>query len=176
MNTYIAFIRGINVSGQKLIRMAELKHHLESIGFSGVKTYIQSGNLVFGSEENSPEKVRTSIEEKILSEYGFEADVLIRLPDEITKIIAGNPFADRDLERLYVTLLAEEPAEAHIEKLKTFDHSPEEFFLIGKTIYFYAPNGYGRAKMNNNFFESKLKVKATTRNWKTINVLAEMAM
>ena len=81
----------------------------------------------------------------------------------------------KDPERFYITFLSEIPTPDNIEKLKTFNYSPEEYRLINTTIYFYAANGYGRAKMNNNYFESKLKVFATTRNWKTVYKLVEMS-
>jgi len=177
MQTYIALLRGINVSGQKKIKMADLRAHCEALGFEAVQTYIQSGNIVFQSGEKDPGKLEAIIEEKIQKEYGFEVSVLIRKPGEFSKILENNPFLKRgeDPNRLAVTFLAEQPSPDRLEKLKEYDYSPEAYAIEGRTLYYFAPNGFGRAKMSNNFFESKLKVACTTRNWKSVNVLADMA-
>ncbi len=176
MNTYIVMLRGINVSGQKKIKMADLKAHLEDIGFTNVQTYIQSGNVVFSHEKLPQKTIEKLIGEKILAEYGWDVPVMAKNPDEFEYLLMNNPFLkDKDTERLYITFLSDEPNSERQEYLKSFDYSPEEYILDGKFIYFYAPNGYGKATMNNNFFENKLKVSATTRNWKTVNVLFELA-
>ena len=177
MKTYIALLRGINVSGQKMIKMAELKTHFEALGYQDVQTYIQSGNIVFKAAGTTPSSLEQAISEKIREVYGFEVAVTVRRPEDLRHILDNNPFLQRgeDPERLYVTFLGALPAAAQVEKLKEYDYSPEAYILDGATLYFFAPNGYGRAKMNNNFFESKLKVSCTTRNWKTVQVLAEMA-
>lgn len=177
MKTYIALLRGINVSGQKMIKMAELKTHFEALNFHEVQTYIQSGNVVFKSADTMPTSLEHSISEMIRKVYGFEVAVLVRRPEDLRHILDNNPFLQRgeDPERLYVTFLATSPTTAQVEKLKEYDYSPEAYALDGTTLYFFAPNGYGRAKMNNNFFESKLKVACTTRNWKTVQVLLDMA-
>ena len=176
METYIAMLRGINVSCQKIIKMADLKNHLQELNFFDVQTYIQSGNAVFNNKNVSHKILESKIANKILEEYGFEVAVIVKSPNELTEIIKKNPFTkDEDLNRLCVIFLSDEPTADNIKKLKSFDHRPEEYVLNGKTIYGYSPHGYGKAKMNNNFFENKLKVSATTRNWKTVNKLAEMA-
>ena len=176
MESYIAMLRGVNVSGQKKIKMADFKNHLQELNFSDVQTYIQSGNAVFKYKKNTPKVLENKIAKKILEEYGFELIVIVKTPNELKDVIKNNPFKkDKDLNRLYVTFLSDVPTSDNLENLKGIDHSPEEYVLKGKTIYFYSPHGYGKAKMNNNFFEHKLKVAATTRNWKTVNKLAEMA-
>jgi uncharacterized protein (DUF1697 family) len=176
MQNYIAMLRGINVSGQKKIKMADFKNHLQELKFSDVQTYIQSGNAVFKNKKSAPKALETKISKKILEEYGFEVSVIVKNPEELMDVLENNPFVkDKDLNRLYVTFLSNEPTSDNLENLKGIDHTPEEYVLKGKTIYFYSPYGYGRAKMNNNFFENKLKVTATTRNWKTVNKLADMA-
>ena len=149
METYIALLRGINVSGQKKIKMADLRLHLEELNF-----------------------------QNILTHYGFEVSVLIKTPEDLENTIKNNPFLQdsaKDPKYFYVTFLAKAPSLDGIEKLKEKDYSPEEYDLMDELIYVYPPQGYGRAKMNNNFFEKKLKVAATTRNWRTIHKLLEMA-
>ncbi len=175
MKTYIALLRGINIVGHKKIKMADLKKYIEELKFSDVKTYIQSGNIIFAYENISIKDLEKNINKKILEKYGFEVTTLVITPTELREVIAKNPFSNKDLTRVYVTFLSEVPSPNDIEKLKNIDYSPEEFRLEGKTIYFFSPHGYGKAKMNNNFFENKLNVKATSRNWKTVNKLLELA-
>lgn len=177
MHTHIALLRGINVSGQKKIKMAELRTSMEELGFGQVRTYIQSGNILLQSEKAADE-VEELIGGKIKAEYGFEVPVMVKSPGELKAAIEGNPFVkdpEKDVKRFYLTFLAETPAEDRIEQLKSYDFSPEEFLIDGKVVHFYSPNDYGRAKMNNNFFEQKLKVRATTRNWRTTLKLIEMS-
>jgi uncharacterized protein (DUF1697 family) len=177
MNTYIALLRGINVSGQKKIKMDELQDIFEDLNFSVVETYIQSGNVAFQSENTDQYDLARLVKDEINEKYGFNVEVIVLSQDEIQNVLDRNPFIDdptKDPERFYVTFLSEKPSTDKIENLKTYDYNPEEYHLINTTIYFYAANGYGRAKMNNNFFENKLKVFATTRNWKTVNKLVEI--
>jgi uncharacterized protein (DUF1697 family) len=178
MQTYIALLRGINVSGQKKIKMADLTKMFKDLNLLAVETYIQSGNIIFQSEKSGPSNLSVLIKDKIIQTFGYEVEVILLNAKDLRKIRDGNPFLedpDRDIEKFYVTFLSGRPSDAHIEQLKSFDYSPEAYRLIDATIYFYAANGYGRAKMNNNFFESKLKVFATTRNWKTVNKLVDMS-
>ncbi|MCI5081950.1 MAG: DUF1697 domain-containing protein [Saprospiraceae bacterium] len=175
--TYIALLRGINVSGQKKIKMADLREALSQLSFSNIRTYIQSGNILFDSEEENIRELETQIHDKIQAAFGFDVPVLVIRPELLHRIMKENPFLDQGKEtnKLYVTFLAEKPETDQIKLLESVDYSPEEFILEDSFLYFYFPNGYGRTKLNNNFFEKKLKVKATTRNWKTINKLYELA-
>ena len=179
MQTFISILRGINVSGQKKILMAELKVLYESLKFKDVITYIQSGNVLFKSNEKlSDIEFATKIEKAIYKKYAFEVPVIIRNKDEIQKIISVNPFLkEKNMEekRLYVTFLSEMPVKENIEIVKGFDFSPDRFFIIGKEVYLCVSNGYGETKLSNNFFEKKLKVNATTRNWNTVQKLFELA-
>ncbi len=174
--TYIAFLRGINVSGQKIIKIDELRILFESLGFKNVKTYIQSGNVVFNSQIESIDKIVKSIEKKIKEVFSFEVTVIIRSHNELGRIIQKNPFLkNKPVEKLYVIFLSDIADNENVEKLQPYKSKTEEFHLIGKEIYLYYPDGYGRSKLTNNIFESKLGVKATTRNWNTVNKLFEMS-
>ena len=176
METYIAMLRGINVSGQKIIKMADFKNHLQELNFADVQTYIQSGNAVFKTKKSTLKALEDKIAKKIFEDYGFEVSVIVKTPDELSEVLENNPFSkDKDLNRLYVTFLSDKPTKEKLNKIEGIDYSPEEFVLKGKIIYGYSPNGYGKAKLSNNFIENKLKVSATTRNWKTVNKLADMA-
>jgi len=176
MKKFIALLRGINVSGQKQIKMSELKSLFEEIGFQTVETYIQSGNVIFASKENSKSKLGGKISSAIKSMYGFDVPVIVITPDEIEYVLKTNPFIKKkkETDKLYVIFLAIAPSDEGIKKLKTIDYSPEEYFIDGRYIYLFVPNGYGKAKLNNNFFENKLKVFGTTRNLKTIKALLEL--
>lgn len=178
-HTYIALLRGINVSGQKKIKMADLRGLLTKAGLSEVKTYIQSGNIVFDSAEESPSGLAALIQKVILDQYGWKVPTLVLTPAELQAAVAGYPWSDKDdrtPEKIYITFLESEPAAENQAAIDGQAYLPEEYLVVGKIIYFYPPNGAGRAKMNNNFFEKKLKVSATTRNWRTTNKLIEMSI
>ena len=173
MNTFIALIRGINVGGHKKILMADLKLLFESLGFEQVTTYIQSGNVVFSSEKkvNLANKIAEAIETK----YGFKVPVLVKKASELRKIIEKCPFLDEKLEKSYFILLREKPSEEDMHLTITFSNSAEEFHIEKDCIYISYSEGAGKAKMGNNFFEKKLKVKATARNYRTVAKLLALA-
>ena len=179
MATYISILRGINVSGKKKILMADLRALYESLGFTNVRTYIQSGNVIFESNTKESDaakvqKIATAITEK----YGFEVPIMLRTAAEFEAVINTNPFFKEDNvdpKKLYITFLAERPTAENLAKLADVNYPPDQFQLIGKTIFLYCEK-YGRTKLSNTFFERKLKVTATTRNWKTVNKLFALAM
>lgn len=174
MQTYVSILRGINVSGQKKIKMVDLRAMYESLGFSNIVSYIQSGNVAFQSPLQDQRSLAQQIEAAILDHFTFEVPVIVLNQTELENTLTNNPFSEEKQSRSYVTFLAEEPEYGRVEKVKALDYAPEEWVLAGKIIYFYSPSGYGRAKMSNNFFEQKLKVRATTRNWKTVHKLLQM--
>jgi len=176
MKKFIALLRGINVSGQKKIKMSDLKLLFEDLGFENVKTYIQSGNVIFSSKEKSVKKLESKISLGIKNKYRFDVPVLVINPDEIEYVLKNNPFIKKKkaTEKLYVTFLADIPSSEKIEKLETKNYSPEEYIIDGKFIFLFFPKGAGKAKLNNNLFENKLKLTATSRNWNTIKTLLEL--
>lgn len=176
MQTYIALFRGINVSGQKLIKMADLKLLFEELNFTNVITYIQSGNVIFTSKIIDYKILSKLISKIINAQYNFEVEIIIKTPEELKYVLDNNPFIkqNNNPKRNYVTFLFNEPTKENILNFSKTDYAPEEFFINKNIFYFYSPNGYGNAKMNNNFIENKLKVIATTRNWQTVNKLVEL--
>ena len=178
MTTYISILRGINVGGQKKIRMEDLKALYEWLGFRDVTNYIQSGNVIFTTSLNIKipalsEKIERAIEKK----YHFLVPVIIRTADEMYQILSSNPFLNEkgiNREKLHVTFLEELPQSTNVIVIKEGDFSPDMFRIIGKEVYLYCPGGYGNTKLSNTFFEKKLHMKATTRNWKTVGKLAEL--
>jgi len=176
MSKYIALLRGINVSGQKKLKMAELKSVLSDAGLLEVQTYIQSGNVVFESDK-SPETSQNLIQKVILEAFGFEVPTLVLLQSELQKIVSSNPFLDHieETKKLYVCFLLEEPTNDRTQILKEADLKGDEYMIKGeKILYTCYHKGMGKTKMDNNFLEAKLKVKATTRNWRTVSTLAEL--
>jgi len=178
MKPYICLLRGINVSGHKIIKMVNLKASFEKLGFEDVITYIQSGNIVFKSGKKSIKTLEKMIHQMLLDEYGFDVTVIVLTPTELNYAANNNPFEkddSKDPKKFSVVFLQDEPQQENIDKLATYDYSPEEYVLDDKIIYFYAANGAANAKMTNNFFEKKLKVRASSRNWRTVNKLVELS-
>lgn len=179
MTTYISILRGINVSGQKLIKMVALKKIYESLNFGTIQTYIQSGNVIFSSTENDPKALETIIASKIASEFGFEVPVIVLNAKTWQTIIDNNPFAKDDQKEsscLHVTFLAEKPIPFSKESILEKKAPNEEIDFTQNAVYLYCPNGYGKTKLTNSFLENKLKVKATTRNWKTAKKLLQLTL
>jgi uncharacterized protein (DUF1697 family) len=176
--TYISLLRGINVGGQKKIKICELQVLYESLGFNQVKTYIQSGNLVFNSDINNAEEIEKLIEEKIKEVFNLNVSVIVRTRNEFKQIIQRNPFLKEkasERDKLHVTFLLNIPNDQSVRKLNLVKDKDEDYKVIGKEVYLYCPNGYGRTKLTNSIFEAKLNVKATTRNWMTVNKLSKIA-
>ena len=175
---YIALLRGINVSGQKKIKMIDLKNLFESLGFKNVKTYIQSGNVIFDYDRIDIIKLANEIEKKISETFGFFVNTIIRTDEELSNIINNNPFVKEpnvEFDNLYVTFMLDIPEPSTVMFLDAKKEENEKLVIISKEIYLYCPNGYGRTKLNNVMVEKKLKTVATTRNWKTINNLLEIS-
>jgi uncharacterized protein (DUF1697 family) len=179
LKTYISLLRGINVSGQKLIRMADLQRLYEGLGFARVRTYIQSGNVLFDAPEDSNAAYAAQIESQIQAAYGFEVPVLICTAADLQRIIESNPFLTRreeDTAKLYVHFLAEKPSQAAADSLVRPANETGEWAFGEKEIFLFLPDGAGRTKLSNAFFETKLKTTATARNWNTVNTLLKMAL
>jgi uncharacterized protein (DUF1697 family) len=177
MPIYVAMLRGINVGGHKLVKMDKLRSSFEAMGFESVKTYIQSGNVVFKTKKTSPEVLSKKIEEKILSEFGFAVPVITRSNDEIEAAISNNPFLRErgiDLERLHVMFLSASPSPAALKQLAAVTVEPDRCHSSGKEIYFYLPNGVSQSVLFKSPADRILAVVTTMRNWKTVNSLRQM--
>lgn len=174
MKTYIALLRGINVSGQKKILMLELRKILSEIGFKNVQTYIQSGNVVFESTIENRTILEEKIQKVILLNYGFEVPVLVTSGKDLISIIDNNPFAQEDPKKQYFVLLKNKPEVLLVDTLNKIEYQNEDFSIAKQCVYLACHKGAGKAKLNNNFIERKLKVQATTRNLKTMEKLIEM--
>jgi len=180
MVAYVAMLRGINVSGKNKIKMTDLQTLFVGLGHTDVTTYIQSANVVFRSSAKSAAAMTAAIEQRITRELGFDVPVVIRSKVALAKVIAANPFAVNqvgrvDLAKVHVTFLAKKPQAALVRALSEHESPPDEFRISGPDVYLHCPRGYGITKLNNTFWERKLKVGATTRNWNTVTKLLELA-
>ncbi|MEO7427223.1 MAG: DUF1697 domain-containing protein [Fibrobacteria bacterium] len=178
MQTYIALLRGINVSGQKPVPMAELQKLFEKLGHIGAKTFIQSGNVVFRSDSADARKLAAAIEAAILKKFAFDVPVILRTTEALEAALRGNPYAKKKLaegERVYISYLDAAPAQEKAKALADHSDAVDELKLIKTEVYVLARNGYGKSKLSNAFLEKKLGVRATTRNLETTAKLIEMA-
>ncbi len=176
MTKYIAILRGINVGGKRKILMADLKELFIEIGFADIQTYIQSGNVIFNTKRKDDNiELANKIEQSIAKNYDFKVPVIVRNVEELNEAISNNPFFEKnDIERLHLTFLKEVPETEKLDKIKTYDYSPDKFEIKDKNVFVYCSGKYSDSKLTNKFFESKLKVLATTRNWKTVLKLLEL--
>ena len=148
MPSYVAMLRGINVSGAKPVKMEALRASFEALGFTNVRTYVQSGNVVFAAKERTAAPLPGKIAARIKRDFGYDVPVLV---------------------------LAGAPAAAGLKKMEGVTSGRDEFRCLGTSIYLVCPDGYGNTKLHNNAFERARGVGATTRNWKTVSTLAAMA-
>ena len=176
MNKKIAILRGINVGGKRKILMADLKALCQKLGWTNVVTYIQSGNLIFNSEKQNSQ-LENTLDKSISSKYGFDVPVMVRNANELQISIGNNSFAagDTDITKLHLTFLKEKPSDENVEKIKTYNYEPDKFEIEEKHVFIYCAGKYHQTKLTNNFFENKLKVGATTRNWKTVLKLQQLS-
>ena len=177
---YISMLRGINVGGQKKIKMIDLKSLYELLEFQNVVTYIQSGNVIFDTTVTNKTGLKAKIEKSIKEKYKFHVPVEIRTNHEISKIIKNCPFDSVDLvengTKILVTFLSSNPSKTNVTNILKYVVAPEKLVVIGKEVYLYCPNGYGKSKLSNTFLEHKLGTKATTRNWKSVHKLYELSV
>lgn len=171
MATYVALLRGVNVGGKNKVPMAELRAMFEALGHGEVRTFIQSGNVVFTARRAV---TPTSLESAIAKELGLTTTVVLRTPVELAKVVKVNPFRSADPSTLHVGFMVKEPPAAAVAKLDGEPFEPDEFAVRGREIYFHLPNGMGRTKLPG-YLDRRLKIPTTVRNWKTVNKLIELA-
>jgi uncharacterized protein (DUF1697 family) len=180
MPTFVALLRGVNVGGN-MLRMERLRELCAELGGKDVRTYVQSGNVIFAAA-GSAAQWSTALARKLAGETRLAATVIVKTPAELGKVVDGNPFLREkgtDAARLYVTFLerAPNPAKAAIETLDALAAraGSERLALVGKEVHLYVPNGYGRSKLSNSAIEKALGLRATTRNWNTVNKLLALS-
>lgn len=175
MITYICFLRGINVGGNNMIPMDELKLLFSDLGFRDVKTYIQSGNVVFRFKNTPPDKLEKLIKEAIQKKFGLNIENMIRTLKELKDIIDRNPFPDAEGNKAYITFLQTNPLEIPLDAINKVKAPSESLIFSDREIYVHCPEGYGKTKLSNNFLEKKLKIPGTSRNLNTVHYLYNLA-
>ena len=178
MKTYIALLRGINVSGHKILKMELLRKVLGELHFENIKTYIQSGNVIFDSSITDITALEYQIAKKIAEHFGFLVPVRITTLKELKTIVAKNPFVEENLLDSvlpYVAFLSHVPALTDMEQLQAFDFGNDKFVNSNRILYLWYAESAAKTKLSNVIIEKKLQLKATSRNWKTILRLIALA-
>lgn len=170
MRTYISLLRGINVGG-RLVDMGLLKEIFNTIGAEKVETYLRSGNVIFESSENDTSALMRKIERELEKRLGFKIKAFVKTVDELRNVVDRMPLGNREGDKLHVTFLSATPVNFPSKEVDSVKGADEEYAYTGNEIYLYCPGGYGRTRLSNNYFERKLKVDATTRNWRSVNAL-----
>ncbi|WP_350286335.1 DUF1697 domain-containing protein [uncultured Croceitalea sp.] len=173
MQTFIVFLRGINVSGQKKMKMAKLKEILSENGFQNVQTYIQSGNLILSTKWDK-ETVAQKIKDIITDNFGFEVPILVLTAEVVNQMLEACPYAKLEDKKRYFTLLYEQADAKMVADFEALSYENEDFSVTENCVYLYCKNGAGKAKLSNNVIEQKLKVTATTRNLNTMRKMLEL--
>ena len=168
MNNYAIFLRGVTPTGKNRVPMADLRVALSGAGLQDVQTYIQSGNVIAKSDLDRA-SLESLVHEVIVREIGADIAVIARTHTQLELVLEGNPFPLSAVSRTYFSLLKVTPAANLVEALYGLDFSPDTVRVVNYAIYTLYATKYSDSKFNNNFFERKLKVAATTRNFNTLS-------
>lgn len=177
MQKYIALLRGINVGGNRIIKMEALRKSLSRLPLFNLSTYIQSGNLLFESESDAG-AITEMITNAIEKEFGFSVEVLLITPEELKIVMIRNPFQSGttpDSVQPYVSFLSEIPDKQDVVAFQNINFEPDKWVLDEKCVYIWYDQSAAKTKLTNSVIENKLKVKATARNWKTVRKLLDLS-
>jgi uncharacterized protein (DUF1697 family) len=178
MTRVVSLLRGINVGGKRSIKMTELVDLYGTLGLDNPRSFIQSGNVVFGTTEGDLEGLARRVAEAIESKFGIRSEVILRTREELRNVVDRNPFAGRSdvpSNKLHVLFLAAQPGAGVHDRLRALPSTPEELHLAGRELYIYFPNGMGRPTLSISAIDRALGVPETARNWNTVLKLLELA-
>ncbi len=172
----IALLRGINVGGKNRLPMKELAAMFINAGCEDVRTYIQSGNVVFRRDQALEGDIAKIISASILDAFGHQVSVITRTAEEFHRVVDANPFVDAGPapDKLHVVFLADPPETSQIDGLDPNRSPGDDYFVARREVYLHCPNGFARTKLSNSYFDSRLSTTSTTRNWRTVLKLYEM--
>jgi uncharacterized protein (DUF1697 family) len=173
---YLALLRGINVGGKNKLPMKDLAEMFVEAGCKDVKTFIQSGNVLFNAPGKVAKSIAGTIPDEIEKRFGHRPPIVIRTAKELAVAAANNPFlqAGAAEDMVHLMFLADSPEATRVEGLDAWRSVPDAFVVRGAEIYLHLPNGGGGTKFTNAYFDSKLKTVSTVRNWRTVLSLLEM--
>jgi uncharacterized protein (DUF1697 family) len=176
MPAYVALLRGINVGGKNKLPMADLAAIFSDLGATNVRTYIQSGNVLFAASPEAASGLPAAVAAAIEARLGLRVPVVLRSASELEAAIEANPFlaAGVSAEQLHVAFLADVPAAERVAALDAARSAPDAFEVRGREVYLHLPNGVARTKLTNDYFDRALATTSTVRNWKTVTTLASM--
>lgn len=172
----VALLRGVNVGGKNKLPMKDIAAMFRKAGCDHVRTYIQSGNVLFRADPALAENIPSLISASILSGFGYRISVVTRTVSELQEVVNANPFADAGVQadKLHVLFLASVPDRAHVEALDSNRSPGDEFAVLGREVFLHCPNGIARSKLTNNYFDSSLSTTSTARNWRTVRKLLDL--
>ena len=179
MPIIISLLRGINVGGNKKIKMADLRDLYTSLGFQNTQTLLNSGNALFETDISDMSSIQQTIEDTIQSTFGFEVEIILRTPADLEAIIANHPFTDEQLNdpaKIAIVYMDRTPDDEAIDDLRDNNPGHEEIHAGGRELFIFYPDGMGRSKLDHNRIQRTLKVTATVRNWNTTNKLLNLAL
>jgi uncharacterized protein (DUF1697 family) len=174
--THVALLRGVNVGGNNKLPMKDLVTIFAGAGCRNVSAYIQSGNIIFSATPKIAALLAEGITVQIFKQFGFQSPVILRTAEQLRRVLSENPFvkAGADEDRLYVMFLAGVPDAQKVTQLDPDRSPPDRFLVRGQEIYLQLPNGGGRSKPTNTYFDSKLGTISTARNWRTVTKLVQL--
>ena len=172
----VALLRGINVGGKNKLPMADLAAMFREAGCDDVRTYIQSGNVVFRAGPELAGDISSLISASIVNQFGYSVPIVTRTASDFQEIVQANPFAEIGAEanKLHVMFLADMPDRARVDALDPNRSPGDEFAVLGREVFLHCPNGVARSKLTNAYFDSSLSTTSTSRNWRTVGKLLEM--
>lgn len=178
MAVIISMLRGVNLGPHRRIKNEELRALYSSLKLREPQTHVQSGNVIFKTDESDLPALTKRIETGIERKFGFRSDVILRTSSDLRSVVSRNPFAGRrDVHpsRLLVTFLAGDPGEDARNQIRTMKADPEEVWIDGRELFIYFPNGMARPKLSIAQIERTLKIPGTGRNWNSVTKLLELA-
>ena len=172
---WVALPRGINVGGKNKLPMKELAHLFASYGCQNVRTYIQSGNVIYEAPAGVDAKIGAAVSRGIAERWGYDVPVVTRRAEELARIVGDSPFASADPAHVAIAFLKRKPSASGIAKLNPDRSPPDRFAVIGREIHLHLPNGAARSKLTNRYFDTTLGTVSTVRNWRTVNKLIDLS-
>jgi uncharacterized protein (DUF1697 family) len=172
----IALLRGINVGGKNILPMKDLTAIFGAAGCTDVKTYIQSGNVIFRAEPKLMKNLAGDVSARIVAGFGIKAPVVLRTHGELKRTVANNPYLNTaaNEKALFVMFLAAQPDSGDAAALDPQRSPPDQFTVYDRDIYLNLANGAATTKLTNQYFDSRLKTVSTARNWRTVLKLFEL--